>query len=164
MSCVLVWNLSSSQKNQFSISNSKKMLIFALSKQTTSRAQRRMFQQERWQSGRMRRSWKPLTCEGPGVRIPLFPPNKRCNTHVAAFLFFHTQRHWGIICTVFNACQNYFVLITPKGWDKNKGAEVKTRAELVRAMPSRSNVSKKHRTQCGDYLWQWEGVPIGTRH
>ena len=28
---------------------------------------------ERWQSGRMRRSWKPLTCEGPGVRIPLFP-------------------------------------------------------------------------------------------
>ena len=28
---------------------------------------------ERWQSGRMRRSWKPLICEGPGVRIPLFP-------------------------------------------------------------------------------------------
>ena len=26
---------------------------------------------ERWQSGRLRRSWKPLTVTGPGVRIPL---------------------------------------------------------------------------------------------
>ena len=29
---------------------------------------------ERWQSGRLRRSWKPLTVTGPGVRIPLSPP------------------------------------------------------------------------------------------
>ena len=28
---------------------------------------------ERWRSGRSRRSWKPLTCKGSGVRIPLFP-------------------------------------------------------------------------------------------
>ena len=28
---------------------------------------------ERWQSGRLRRSWKPLTVKGPGVRIPLSP-------------------------------------------------------------------------------------------
>ena len=30
---------------------------------------------ERWQSGRLRRSWKPLTVTGPGVRIPLSPPD-----------------------------------------------------------------------------------------
>ena len=28
---------------------------------------------ERWQSGRLRRSWKPLYCEVPGVRIPVSP-------------------------------------------------------------------------------------------
>ena len=28
---------------------------------------------ERWQSGRLRRSWKPLNWEVPGVRIPLSP-------------------------------------------------------------------------------------------
>ena len=31
---------------------------------------------ERWQSGRMRRSWKPLTFTGPGVRIPPSPHNE----------------------------------------------------------------------------------------
>ena len=30
---------------------------------------------ERWQSGRLRRSWKPLYCEVPGVRIPVSPRN-----------------------------------------------------------------------------------------
>ena len=30
---------------------------------------------ERWQSGRLRRSWKPLYCEVPGVRIPVSPLN-----------------------------------------------------------------------------------------
>ena len=30
---------------------------------------------ERWQSGRLRRSWKPLSWEAPGVRIPLSPQN-----------------------------------------------------------------------------------------
>ena len=29
---------------------------------------------EKWQSGRMRQSWKLLTVTGPGVRIPLSPP------------------------------------------------------------------------------------------
>ena len=28
---------------------------------------------ESWQSGRSRRSWKPLSCKAPGVRIPLSP-------------------------------------------------------------------------------------------
>ena len=32
---------------------------------------------ERWQSGRLRRSWKPLSCEAPGVRIPPSPPKER---------------------------------------------------------------------------------------
>ena len=31
---------------------------------------------ERWQSGRLRRSWKPLYCEVPGVRIPVSPLKK----------------------------------------------------------------------------------------
>ena len=31
---------------------------------------------ERWRSGRSRRSWKPLTFTGPGVRIPLFPQER----------------------------------------------------------------------------------------
>ena len=30
---------------------------------------------ERWQSGRLRRSWKPLYREVPGVRIPVSPLN-----------------------------------------------------------------------------------------
>ena len=30
---------------------------------------------ERWQSGRLRRSLKPLYCEVPGVRIPVSPLN-----------------------------------------------------------------------------------------
>ena len=30
---------------------------------------------EKWQSGRMRQSWKLLTVTGPGVRIPLSPRN-----------------------------------------------------------------------------------------
>ena len=32
-----------------------------------------LLQVERWQSGRMRRSWKPLRVTPPGVRIPPFP-------------------------------------------------------------------------------------------
>ena len=32
---------------------------------------------ERWQSGRLRRSWKPLNWEVPGVRIPLSPLNTK---------------------------------------------------------------------------------------
>ena len=32
---------------------------------------------ERWQSGRSRRSWKPLYWEVPGVRIPLSPLKSR---------------------------------------------------------------------------------------
>ena len=38
---------------------------------------------ERWQSGRLRRSWKPLYCEVPGVRIPVSPLKSSC---LAAFL------------------------------------------------------------------------------
>ena len=34
---------------------------------------------ERWQSGRLRRSWKPLSWEAPGVRIPLSPQHKMKN-------------------------------------------------------------------------------------
>ncbi len=34
-----------------------------------------IFAPERWQSGRMRRSWKPLRWKPPGVRIPLSPPS-----------------------------------------------------------------------------------------
>ena len=39
---------------------------------------------ERWQSGRLRRSWKPLYCEVPGVRIPVSPLE---SSFWAAFLF-----------------------------------------------------------------------------
>ena len=42
---------------------------------------------ERWQSGRMRRSWKPLICEGPGVRIPLFPPQRAVKKSLLFFLW-----------------------------------------------------------------------------
>ena len=34
------------------------------------------FQTESWQSGRMRRSWKPLSRKAPGVRIPYSPPER----------------------------------------------------------------------------------------
>ena len=44
------------------------------------------FASERWQSGRMRRSWKPLTVTGPGVRIPLSPPDK-IKTHEFSWVF-----------------------------------------------------------------------------
>ena len=39
---------------------------------------------ERWQSGRLRRSWKPLYREVPGVRIPVSPLK---SSFWAAFLF-----------------------------------------------------------------------------
>ena len=45
---------------------------------------------ERWQSGRLRRSWKPLNCEVPGVRIPPSPQNwleKRELAHEADSFF-----------------------------------------------------------------------------
>ena len=42
---------------------------------------------ERWQSGRLRRSWKPLTVKGPGVRIPLSPPKQNQTPRQRGFLF-----------------------------------------------------------------------------
>ena len=54
------------------------------------------FAAERWQSGRLRRSWKPLNWEVPGVRIPLFPQNqneaRRCRRISTSFCFV-TLRH-----------------------------------------------------------------------
>ena len=51
--------------------------------QSTSRGTRILHSTlERWQSGRMRRSWKPLILTGPGVRIPLSPQNTE-NQHQA---------------------------------------------------------------------------------
>ena len=44
----------------------------------------------------------------------------------------------------------------------NNLAEVESRTELVRAMPRRSNVSKNHHTQCGDYPWQRSASRTGT--
>ena len=48
---------------------------------------------ERWQSGRLRRSWKPLYCEVPGVRIPVSPLESSCS---AAFLFL-----WRVMTPIF---------------------------------------------------------------
>ena len=51
-----------------------------------------IFAPERWQSGRMRRSWKPLTVTGPGVRIPLSPlspTNVNALVGFAFWAFFH---------------------------------------------------------------------------
>ena len=45
------------------------------------------FGAESWQSGRMRRSWKPLYREVPGVRIPHSPPEKRVLLSKTLFLF-----------------------------------------------------------------------------
>ena len=44
-------------------------------------------QKERWQSGRLRRSWKPLSWEAPGVRIPLSPPKNK-GVQKGSFYFF----------------------------------------------------------------------------
>ena len=57
----------------FFFAMSQNLPIFAKSKRRGILMQHTDWRMERWQSGRMRRSWKPLTCEGPGVRIPLFP-------------------------------------------------------------------------------------------
>ena len=44
---------------------------------------------ERWQSGRMHRSWKPAYWEVPGVRIPLSPQQSPVNRKIyRTFLFF----------------------------------------------------------------------------
>lgn len=44
---------------------------------------------ERWQSGRSRRSWKPLNRKVPGVRIPHFPPGREtgCKSSLQPVLF-----------------------------------------------------------------------------
>ena len=44
---------------------------------------------EKWQSGRMRQSWKLLTVTGPGVRIPLSPQKE---THKIFCGFFSSQK------------------------------------------------------------------------
>ena len=49
---------------------------------------------ERWQSGRLRRSWKPLCCEAPGVRIPV-SPRRECKFRKVKVLrdFFFIGQH-----------------------------------------------------------------------
>ena len=42
---------------------------------------------ERWQSGRTRRSWKPLTVKGPGVRIPLSPLEHKKGIYMMLFFY-----------------------------------------------------------------------------
>ena len=45
---------------------------------------------ERWQSGRLRRSWKPLSCEAPGVRIPPSPQDHEAKRYreIDTFCFY----------------------------------------------------------------------------
>ena len=53
-------------------------------------------QKERWQSGRLRRSWKPLSCEAPGVRIPPSPQDQTKQEDV--------ERHLFVFYTYVQAC------------------------------------------------------------
>lgn len=46
---------------------------------------------ERWQSGRLRRSWKPLYCEVPGVRIPVSPQQTLKISRLQTNTQFYTQ-------------------------------------------------------------------------
>ena len=81
------------------------------------KAQTLILRPERWQSGRMRRSWKPLTVTGPGVRIPLSPPvsiqkdTKRCKIKVLQrFLF----------CGYTKQSQQFLFLQWPIRWPVSK--------------------------------------------
>ena len=47
---------------------------------------------EKWQSGRMRQSWKLLTVTGPGVRIPLSPQKETHNEGCEFFCFQKCQK------------------------------------------------------------------------
>ena len=58
-----------------------------------------LLQVERWQSGRMRRSWKPLRVTPPGVRIPLSPQKSErrwksviCKPQLLIFSFLLRQK------------------------------------------------------------------------
>ena len=46
-----------------------------------------IFAAERWQSGLLRRSWKPLRVIPPGVRIPISPPNKKGKAASCSFFY-----------------------------------------------------------------------------
>ena len=59
---------------------------------------------ERWQSGRLRRSWKPLSWEAPGVRIPLSPPEIRRNPQGTPSCFF--RKDWGSSYSATSALAN----------------------------------------------------------
>ena len=57
---------------------------------------KKIYIMESWLSGRKRRSWKPLKCELPGVRIPNSPPVENCthpreNEKCVQFFFLHVM-------------------------------------------------------------------------
>ena len=61
---------------------------------------------ERWQSGRLRRSWKPLSWEAPGVRIPLSPQAESSGNRVKqkwversiSTFFVYSSLRWKLAC------------------------------------------------------------------
>ena len=59
---------------------------------------------ERWQSGRLRRSWKPLSCEAPGVRIPPSPQDHEAKRYreIRYLLFLYLWRKF----TCRRRCEN----------------------------------------------------------
>ena len=108
---------------------------------------------ERWQSGRLRRSWKPLSWEAPGVRIPLSPQHKMKNeSDRARFLYvgIWTSTCWMEICidtkkSDCNAISSFWVAQDARGrlWV----FEVAERSEVGALESLSANLSPLHLTQ-----------------
>ena len=73
---------------------------------------------ERWQSGRMRRSWKPLYWKVPGVRLPLSPLKGVCHGFTP-FLFITIQKSSCLLKPLLLYFKKELGIVFAKRWPKN---------------------------------------------
>ena len=73
---------------------------------------------ERWQSGRLHRSWKPTYWEVPGVRIPL-SPLKGVNHGFTPFLFNTIQKSSGFLKPLLLSFKKELGIVFVMHWPKN---------------------------------------------
>ena len=119
-----------------------------------------LWAKERWQSGRLRRSWKPLSWEAPGVRIPLSPQKKE-RSSVKELLFFFwegTGPSYFAIC-----CSNDYYSFPGRGLLSRLCLERYAQIKFSLANPSLCNfficVAQDARGRVGDY----GEIPLSSR-
>ena len=137
---------------------------------------------ESWQSGRMRRSWKPLILTGPGVRIPHSPQNTIKNrvklTWTRFFIVFCNAPRSGEGCrnaatkslfkNQWTENKEWYIPHTSELWSEHfhfriEGLSWRVRRTIVKVgrlaqkatMPSRLLPNRTTVTEMGSFITRW---------